>query len=92
MPKAIPNKKPINEEKKYSQETTDFDQLATFTQLFTNIFDRNRGKSIGEVLDYIISNGGWGLSNKELMDWTNKIGMRMEMHTPAPHEDTPADV
>lgn len=78
---------PPSTEKKYSPETTDFDQVALWTQLFTNIFDRNRDKSIGQVLDYIVENGGYALSNHDLIELTNKIGMRTEMRTPAPQED-----
>lgn len=78
---------PIGQEiRKYAQETTDFDQVALFQQLFANIFDRNRDKSMGEVLDYLLSDSGAELSNRDLIEKANILGLRPNLYTRTPSE------
>lgn len=72
---------------KYAKDSTDFDQVAMFQQLFANIFDRNRNLSIVEVLDFILGEGGVTMNNKDLMKRVNMLGMRVNLHTPSPNED-----
>lgn len=70
----------------YALGPTDFDEVATFNQLFANMVERSRHRSIAELLDYILQEGGVGMSNKDLMERINKLGMRADLHTPSPSE------
>jgi hypothetical protein len=87
MPKGIKKEKPV-----YSSCTTDFDQVALFNQLFANLVERSRDKSIAEMLDYILQDGGIGMDNKMLMERVNKLGMRMDLYTPTPNENKKPEI
>jgi len=79
-------------EKHYASGPTDFDQVAIFQQLFANIFDRNRKRSMAEVLDYILQDGGAEMDNKKLIERTNMLGLRADLYTPQPNEGKTPEV
>jgi hypothetical protein len=75
----------------YADCTTDFDEVTMFNQLFANLVERSRDKSIAEMLDYILQEDGAEMNNAELMVRINKLGMRADLYTPSPSETRPEE-